>query len=92
MGIDKMVYCLEECKQQIVTYPAPENTHGQIRGLTARWWRCNVQAIVRAAKYLPLNCHSVNRFALSTYIAEHTKHFPSALQTGLNVAKPSGMR
>ena len=33
MRIHKMVDCLEEFKQQIVTYPAPEKARGQMQGI-----------------------------------------------------------
>jgi hypothetical protein len=36
MRIHKMVDCLEECKQQIVTYPAPEKARGQMQGIDSQ--------------------------------------------------------
>jgi hypothetical protein len=31
-----MVDCLEECKQQVVTYPAPEKARGQMQGIDSQ--------------------------------------------------------
>jgi hypothetical protein len=36
MRIHKMVDCLEEWEQQIVTYPAPEKARGQMQGIDSQ--------------------------------------------------------